>query len=156
MYVYILGIPRSGALKRGDKSKRDKPCLGVCEAMCNVFKSKAQFESFFYVLHVQFTFAHSVQCLSCLGHPSNVRPNGRGGTHSILADADTHRVLGAHTYLLTIRAICDEVNAGLMTGHGAHAFNQTHTTNSTNHPDTIRSRTDQLPQPRSPRWEHFE
>ena len=28
--------------------------------MCNVFKSKAQLESFFYVLHVQFTFALTV------------------------------------------------------------------------------------------------
>ena len=28
--------------------------------------------------------------------------------------------------VLAIRAICDEVNAGLMTGHGAHAFNQTY------------------------------
>ena len=49
-----------------------------------------------------------------------------------------YRLLALPTHLLTvcrcthtdrvlaIRAICDEVNAGLMTGHGAHAFNQTY------------------------------
>ena len=45
------------------------------------------------------------------------------GSHSLNTAAGTqsptHRVLA-------IRAICDQVNAALMTGHGAHAFNQTY------------------------------
>ena len=105
----------------------DQQCSTMFNKVCNVQTVKV---------------LYSVQCpcKSCLGHSSNVRPNGQGTQYSHTAHTNSPPmcccVLSAicceapggrrACRLAHIVQLCDEVNADLMTGHGAHAFNQTY------------------------------
>ena len=101
----------------------DQQCSTMFNKVCNVPTVKV---------------LYSVQCpcKSCLGHSSNVRPNGQGTQYSHTAHTNSPPMCCCVSSaiccesqggrLAHIVQLCDEVNADLMTGHGAHAFNQTY------------------------------